>query len=307
MARLPRSAVRQFYVPSMNNKVDNLYNSIKNQKKKPLQKRNCQRIRINIGSMDSNTYQDQIIESFTLRTSAIVKPKTTGDPYKKDDMKRPCPHKKEINTYLASLPVPKGAKTLVLDAHKAMTTRELLKNDNIATVDIVNKEEDVADILEKKFKKNKRVNVHSSDAYDFVVQTDNTQYDIQYYDMCGMFYGNTTKSHAIAKHVTDNNMVAPGGYLAFTMYNGRTSTDQTQACLDFMKSTGFELVKSWKYGKQMSTLVFKKPEANSVTESMDFDKEHLSTFLKIVGQMVQNGCPKKKALEMVRDYIKYHK
>lgn len=259
---------RQFYVPSMNNRVDNLYNSIK----KSTLPRNCQRIRVS---------------------------KNTGDPYKKDNMKGYCPHKKEINTYLASLPLPKGAKTLVLDAKDAMTTRELLKNKNIATIDIPNNQMEVSDLLMDKFNRNKRVNVHYSDAYDYVVQNDKTQYDIQYYDMCGWFVNSeSTKSYAIAKHVLQKDMVAPGGYLAFTIYNGRTSTDQEQACVDLMKPTGFKLVKAWKYGNQMVTLVFKKPEG--------FD-ENLYAFLNITRQMVKNGCPRKKALKLLNAYLKYHK
>lgn len=111
--------------------------------------------------------------------------KNIGDVYKKDNMRKECSIKKQINQFVASH-VKSGDKCIVLDAKKVRTTKHILKAvPDVKKIVIPNNSQAFYDI--ERFAKNKD-NVFTKHVSLFEHVSKSTEkYDVIYMDTCGQF------------------------------------------------------------------------------------------------------------------------
>lgn len=197
----------------------------------------------------------------------LEKPKVNDksyDIYTKDNTRKACPSKKEINTYLSSLVTQKGSNCFVLDGANYMSTKELLKNPNVSKVDIANNCEETAKKLQRKTKDRDNVDVHSMTDMDFFQENPDSQYDLIYLDRCGWWEKPVSPDGAkeAVDLITKTNQLHYNGTLAITISEMmRTKNSEVSQALRDMETRDFVLIDEFYYrgeSSPMATLVFKK-------------------------------------------------
>jgi len=188
----------------------------------------------------------------------------SSDIYTKDNTRKACQSKKEINTYMSSLVTQKGSNCFVLDGVNYMSTKELLKNQNVSKVDIANNVEETAKAIQRKTKDRDNVNVHSMSDMDFFQENPDSQYDLIYLDRCGWWEKPVSPDGAkeAVDLITKTNQLHYNGTLAITITEMmRTKNTEISKSLRGMEARDFVLIKEFRYRGEkapMATLVFKK-------------------------------------------------
>lgn len=197
----------------------------------------------------------------------LEKPKlknTSSDSYTKDNTRKACPSKKEINTYLSSLVTQKGSNCFVLDGANYMSTKELLKNPNVSKVDIANNCEETAKKLQRKTKDRDNVNVHSMPDMDFFQENPGSQYDLIYLDRTGWWEKPVSPDGAkeAVDLITKTNQLHYNGTLAITISEMMvTKNSEVSKAICDMEKRDFVLIEEFYYRgscSPMATLIFKK-------------------------------------------------